>query len=50
MKKLTVAEETKKVMKRAAQFGAVLAIVCQLLPHHYKVICEAVAQICRGQL
>jgi len=47
---MKISDEAKRASKRAAQFGVALAILCQLLPHDYRVICEAVAQVCRGGL
>lgn len=36
------------LMKRAAAVGALLAVLCHLLPPHYRYPCNAVARICRG--
>ncbi len=38
--------DMKKVSKRAAQLGIVLALVCRLLPDDYKIVCSALLQLC----
>lgn len=48
--KIVIDEKTKKWAKRAAIFGAVLALVCHLLPPDYRAVCDVVATICRGGL
>mgnify|MGYP001602139839 CR=1 FL=1 len=45
---MTVDERTKKVAKRAAQIGFVLAILCQFAPPNYRVVCEVLAKFCTG--
>jgi len=41
--------DAKAVSKKAAIAGAILAVLCHLLPPHYRVICDQVAAICRGE-
>ncbi len=43
-------EARKKLYKRAAQVGLVLAFVCHFLPPDYRVVCETVARVCSGGL
>lgn len=38
----------KRVAKRAAVFGFLLAIACNLLPHDYRVVCHSIANVCMG--
>ncbi len=45
-----MAVDRKKIAKRAALIGAVLAIICNLLPHEYRAVCHAIAQVCTGGL
>lgn len=40
----------KRAVKYAALLGAVLALACHLVPHDYRAVCNAVAQICAGGL
>ncbi len=40
--------ETKKVAKRAAQFGFVLGLICHFMPPEYRPICDLIAQLCTG--
>lgn len=46
MKAPSLTEDAKKVVKRAAQLGAILAVVCNLLPPEHRVICHALADFC----
>jgi len=39
-------QDAKRVAKLAAKLGAILAVVCHLLPPHYRVPCDAFARIC----
>lgn len=32
--------------KHAAKIGVLAALVCRLLPHNYKAICDLVHQLC----
>jgi hypothetical protein len=34
--------------KRAAAVGAMLALVCHLLPEEYREVCRALAAVCTG--
>jgi hypothetical protein len=36
------------LMKRAAAIGALLAVLCHVLPPHYRYPCTKVARVCRG--
>lgn len=37
--------ETKKLYKQAAFVGALLALLCQLLPPDHRALCTAVAKL-----
>lgn len=39
-------EQAKKWIKRAAALGAVLGLFCNLLPPDYRVVCNAIADVC----
>jgi hypothetical protein len=41
-------QDVKRLWSLAAKVGAILAIVCHLLPPHYRVPCNAIASFCRG--
>ena len=43
-----LAEDARKLARYAAWIGAILALVCHLVPPHYRAACEALAAICRG--
>lgn len=43
-------EQLKKWIKRAAKVGVLLGFVCNQLPHDYQVVCNAIADACRGGL
>lgn len=38
-------ENRKKLLRLAALSGAVLAILCHLVPHEYQAACQAVAKV-----
>lgn len=40
--------QAKKIWKRSAVLGVVVALVCLLLPPEYKTACELVAHVCTG--
>jgi hypothetical protein len=42
-------EDIRRLSKHAALIGVVIAIVCHLLPPQYRVACDAIAKICRGE-
>lgn len=44
-----IVADAKKFAKMAAIAGSVLAMLCHLLPPHYRVICDQLAAICRGE-
>lgn len=44
----SLTEDAKKFARRGAQLGAVLAVICNLLPHEYRAVCSAIADVCRG--
>lgn len=46
MKSLITDEKAKKIAARAAKIGFVLALLCHLLPHDYRVVCSSVVKIC----
>jgi len=39
--------EAGKLVKWAAGAGATLAVICHLLPPHYRVPCDALAHLCK---
>lgn len=42
-------EAKKKRLRRIAlAVGILLAIVCKSLPPEYQVVCDTIAQVCRG--
>ena len=43
----SITEDAKKVAKRAAQLGALLAMVCHLVPPEYRAVCNLIADVCR---
>lgn len=43
-----LAADIKRLAGLAAKWGAVLAIICHLLPPHYRLPCEAVAKVCHA--
>lgn len=38
----------RALAKRAAQIGAVLAVLCHLVPPHYRAVCTTLATLCTG--
>lgn len=46
----SLTEDAKRVARRAAQLGTVLAIVCNFLPHEYRTLCTVIADVCRGNI
>lgn len=44
MKKLIA--DVKKFYKHAAIIGAVLALLCHVVPPQYRVACDALARLC----
>lgn len=44
------AENRKKWRRRALVAGAVLALVCKMLPEDYQGPCATIAQVCSGGL
>jgi hypothetical protein len=38
----------KKYKRIAIVVGMVLALVCKSLPPDYQVVCDTIAQVCRG--
>ena len=41
-------DATKKTARRGVIVGAILAIVCHIVPPDYRALCDAVATICSG--
>ncbi len=39
-------EDLKRYRKHAAAIGVAFAIACRLLPPQYRVLCDAVHQLC----
>ncbi len=37
-----------RLARYSAEFGAVLAVVCHLLPPRYRPVCELIASLCRA--
>lgn len=48
MKRPSFSDDVKKAARRAAKLGAVLGLSCHLLPTEYRVACEFLADVCRG--
>lgn len=42
--------QVKKIVKRAAVAGFVLALLCPVLPPEYRPVCELIAKLCTGGL
>jgi hypothetical protein len=42
------ASRLKKLVRVAMAAGIVLALLCHLVPKHYRAICDAVATLCTG--
>ena len=40
--------DAKRLAGLAAKLGAALALLCHLLPPHYRPICDALASACTG--
>jgi hypothetical protein len=40
--------DAARLAKFAGKIAALLAIICHLLPPHYRPICDALASICSG--
>lgn len=38
--------DVKRLYKHAALVGAVLAAFCHIVPPQYRVVCDALAQLC----
>lgn len=38
----------KKVARRAAAIGFVIGLICNFLPHEYRAVCHAIANVCMG--
>lgn len=36
----------RKLRRHAVAVGAILAIVCHLIPPHYRVVCDLLASLC----
>lgn len=45
---MTDAEKLKRRMRYAAIAGAVLGLVCTLLPPEYQTVCSAIVSVCTG--
>lgn len=43
-----LAADIRRLASWAARWGAALAIICHLLPPHYRLPCEAVAKVCHS--
>jgi hypothetical protein len=46
--KALVAKDAKKAVTFGARIGFALAIICHLVPHEYRAVCELIAKICTG--
>lgn len=40
--------DPRAAARRAALFGVVLALICNLLPHHLQTPCKMLASVCTG--
>lgn len=43
-----ITEDFDRLAKLAAKVGFVIALVCNALPPHYRVVCHTIASICTG--
>lgn len=41
-------EQEKKIYKRVAFVGALLGMICHLLPPHYQAVCSFISNACTG--
>ena len=41
--------DIKRLSRYASVLGAALAVLCHLLPPHYRAICDALAELCKGE-
>lgn len=39
--------DIRRLWHHAALIGVALAIICRVVPPHYRVACDALAQLCR---
>lgn len=40
--------DIKRLYKHAAVIGFIVALICHFLPPDYRVVCDAVKQLCQG--
>jgi hypothetical protein len=38
--------DVKRLSRHAAAFGFVLALICHMLPPHYRAVCNTIASLC----
>lgn len=50
MKAPSPTADFERLAKLAAKLGIILAIVCHLAPPHYRIACDALAALCRGDV
>lgn len=41
-----LADDVRRWARAAAKWGAVLAVLCHLLPQHYRPVCDQIAALC----
>lgn len=41
-------QDVKRLWRHAALIGAVLAVLCKLLPPEYRALCQAIVAACIG--
>ncbi len=39
-------QDAKRLAKLGAKYGAILALLCHLLPPHYRPVCDTLASLC----
>jgi len=42
----SIKKDARRLYRYAATAGAVLAVLCHLLPHDYRAACNAIASLC----
>ena len=42
-------EDVKKLAVLSAKYAFLLAIICHVLPPHYRPVCNALESLCSGQ-
>ena len=48
LKRPSITEDFERLAKLAAKAGFWIAIICSVVPEHYRVACHALANLCTG--